>query len=188
MQDCFSGPTFRMQPHFKQRQRPRVGMPLGFCVYFSSLACPLSAFAHPSHLFSLLPCPSGDHPTIQRRTKSGFHSQSKFPVKKPCFLIWIQCFMLPWNKVMLAELWLLVAYSLWIRFHIKKSGKGQLPGKGKYFELGRQSTGKWSLQRWRLNLSISQIAFLTTNIGALALCYWFILFALLYSTHKCAWI
>lgn len=72
---------FGMQSHFRERQGTR-GMPLGFCC-FSSLACALIAFPHPSHLFFLLPSPSGNHRTIQRKTNSILPIQ--IPLKWPCF-------------------------------------------------------------------------------------------------------
>ena len=59
------------------------------CLCFSSLAFALSKFSHPSHLFSLLLCPSGNHPTIQKKAKSGFHCQPSSQESDPVFLIWV---------------------------------------------------------------------------------------------------
>lgn len=120
----------------------RVSVPLGFCACFSSLVWALGAFPHPSHLFALLPCPSGNHPTIQRKTKSGFYSQSEFPVKWPCFSNLDTVLNVALKQVVLDELCLLAAHSLWIGFHSEETGQGESPGRGKCFELGRQPVGK----------------------------------------------
>ena len=78
----FHGTMFGMQSHFGERQGTGMGMLFGVHS-FSSLAYALIPFPHPSHLFSLLPCPSGNHPTIQRKTKSSLPVQ--IPLKRPCF-------------------------------------------------------------------------------------------------------
>lgn len=43
-----------------------------------------------------------------------------------------------------------------LSFYIKESGRQIVTGKRKYWGLGRQQRGKWSLQRWRPTLIISK--------------------------------
>ena len=133
---CFLS-TFKMQPHSRERQGTRVGMLLGFHVSIFLLLPLLSV-----HFLMLLICfpyflvPVGTIQPFRESLNLAFTLDLNSQESNPVFLIWIQCFMLPWNKVTSDELWLLEAHSLWTDSISKIQGNSSAR-----FEMGRETRG-----------------------------------------------